>query len=129
MMMTNDRPAFAGARIVLAGHADRPARVEAAEVSFRARVMRTLVTAGVWGSISTAVFFITVFDPFMTSMPTLVGAMAVYRSWKGRLRIRSFHGGCPRCGAEISIKANARISTPHPLVCYACHHEPELVFG
>jgi hypothetical protein len=21
------------------------------------------------------------------------------------------------------------VSAPHPLVCYSCHHEPQLVFG
>jgi hypothetical protein len=127
-MMTTGELVAVGARIVLPGHADTVARVGVREVAFGARVTRTLVMIAVWGSVTTAVFFITVFDPFMTSLPALVGTMAVYRSWRGRIQVRSFLGACPRCGAEIRLKANSRVSAPHPLVCYACHHEPELVF-
>lgn len=126
--MTTNETGPVGALIVLPGHADTVARVEVDEVTLGARVTRTMVLAGVWGTIATAVFFITVFDPFMTSMPALVGSMAVYRSWKGRFQVRSFRGPCPRCGADIQLKPNSRVSAPHPLVCYACHHEPQLVF-
>jgi hypothetical protein len=127
-MDTSERLAAVGARIVLPGHADTVARVDVREVAFGARVTRTLVLAAVWGSITTAVFFITVFDPFMTSLPALVGTMSVYRSWRGRIQVRSLLGVCPRCGADIRLKPNSRVSAPHPLVCYACHHEPKLVF-
>ena len=127
-MTTSERVAAVGARIVLPGHADTVARVDVREVTFGARVTRTLVLAAVWGSVTTATFLITMFDPFMTSLPALVGTMSVYRSWRGRIQVRSFVGACPRCGAEIRLKANSRVSAPHPLVCYACHHEPELVF-
>lgn len=126
--MTNEREAAVGARIVLPGHADTVARVDVDEVSFGARVTRTVVMAAVWATITTATFLITMFDPFMTSLPALVGTMAVYRGWKGRFQVRSFRGGCPRCGADIQLKPNSRVSAPHPLVCYACHHEPRLVF-
>src|SRR5215212_3086432 len=51
------------AHVVLPGHADTPARVDVDAVPFRARLLRTLVMAGVWGTISAAMFFITVFDP------------------------------------------------------------------
>jgi hypothetical protein len=53
--------------------------------------------------------------------------VTVYRSWKGRYRLRAFEATCPRCGADLRLKRNLRVSVPHPLVCYACHHEPELV--
>jgi hypothetical protein len=127
-MTTNGMMAAVRATIVLPGHADTVARVDVDEVSFGARVTRTMVMAGVWATITTATFFVTMFDPFMTSLPALVGTMAVYRGWKGRFQVRSFRGGCPRCGAEITLKPNSRVSEPHPLVCYACHHEPKLVF-
>jgi len=127
-MTTNGNGAAVGARIVLPGHVDTVARVDVDEVSFGARVTRTLMMAGLWGVITTATFLITMFDPFMTSLPTLVGTMAVYRSWRGRFQVRSFRSGCPRCGAEIKLKPNSRVSAPHPLVCYACHHEPRLEF-
>jgi hypothetical protein len=126
-MMEMEASAAVSARVVLPGHADTPARVDVDEVPFRARLLRTVVMAGVWGTISIAMFFITVFDPFMTSMPVLVGAVTVWRNWKGRFRVRSFQGRCPRCGTEIRVKPNSRVGVPHPLVCYSCHHEPQLV--
>jgi hypothetical protein len=125
--MQGDGSRASGARIVLAGHRDTVARVDVSEVPLRRRVVRTLVLAAFWGTVTAAVFFITVFDPFMTSMPVLVGAVTVWRSWKGEWRVRSFCGGCPRCGAELLVKPKARIGVPHPLVCYSCHHEPQLV--
>ncbi|HEX9935640.1 MAG TPA: hypothetical protein VGB15_00905 [Longimicrobium sp.] len=127
-MTTSEGQAAVGARIVLPGHADTVAKVEVREVTFGGRVTRTLGQAALWGTITTATFLITMFDPFMTSLPALVGAMAVYRSWKGRFQVRSFRGGCPRCGTEIQLKPDSRVAAPHPLVCYSCHHEPQLVF-
>jgi len=126
--MTSEREAWVGARIVLPGHADTVARVDVDEVPFGARVTRTMLMAALWAAVTTATFLITMFDPFMTSLPALVGTMAVYRGWKGRFQVRSFRGGCPRCGADIPLKPNSRVSAPHPLVCYACYHEPRLVF-
>jgi len=126
--MTANEMMALGARLVLPGHADTVARVDVDAVSFGARVTRTMMMGAAWGTITTAVFLITLFDPFMTSLPALVGSMSVYRSWRGRFQVRSFRGGCPRCGAEIQLKPNSRVSAPHPLVCYACHHEPKLVF-
>jgi hypothetical protein len=125
--MTSERSAAVSAHVVLPGHPDTVARVDVDEVPLRARLLRTTVMAGAWGAVSAAMFFITVFDPFMTSMPVLVGAVTVWRSWKGEWRVRSFCGGCPRCGAELLVKPKARIGVPHPLVCYSCHHEPQLV--
>jgi hypothetical protein len=121
--------AMAGARIVLPGHRDTPARVDVSEVPLRRRVVRTLVLAAFWGTITVAVLFITVFDPFMTSMPAFVGAASVYRSWRGRYELHAFQATCPRCGSALQVKPNAKVSAPHPLVCYSCHHQPELVFA
>ncbi|HYH81035.1 MAG TPA: hypothetical protein VEX86_14635 [Longimicrobium sp.] len=128
MATTSEGMGAMGARIVLPGHPDTVARVAVRVVPFGARVTRTLLQAAMWVTITTAVFLITLFDPFMTALPTLVGSMQVYRSWKGRFQVRSFHGGCPRCGTDIQLKPNSRVSAPHPLVCYSCHHQPELVF-
>jgi hypothetical protein len=126
---TSNGVAAGRARIVLPGHADTIARVEVRPISSRNRVLRTLGLAGMWGTITAAVFFITVFDPFMTSMPAFVGAASVYRSWRGRFELRAFEASCPRCGTELKMKRNARVGAQAPLVCYTCHHEPELVFA
>jgi hypothetical protein len=114
--------------IVIPGHRDAEARVDAVPFPFWARAFRTLMLAAAWGSASVATFFITMFDPFLTSIPVAVGAFSVYRSWKGHFLVRSFHGGCPRCGESMALKPGARISVPHPMVCYSCHHEGELLF-
>jgi hypothetical protein len=127
--MQGGRSAAARARIVLPGHVDTVARVDVAEVPLRARVLRTILLAAAWGTTTVAVFFVTLFDPFMTSLPAFVGAASVYRSWRGRFELRAFQARCPRCAAELAVKPNARVSAPHPLVCYACHHQPELVFA
>ena len=129
MMTQGGRSAGPRARIVLPGHTDTVARVDVSEVPLRARVTRTLLLAAFWGTITTAVFFITVFDPFMTSMPAFVGAASVYRSWRGRYALHAFEARCPRCGTELRIKPNAKVSASHTLVCYTCHHQPELVFA
>ena len=128
-MTTSNGTAAGRARVVLPGHADTIARVEVRPISSRNRVLRTLGLAGLWGTVTTAVFFITVFDPFMTSMPAFVGAASVYRSWRGRFELRAFEARCPRCGSELKMKRNARVGAQAPLVCYTCHHEPELVFA
>lgn len=129
MTTTNERAAAGGAVVVLPGHPDTKATVRVEAVPFAARVARTAGMGALWGSITLATFLITMFDPFMTSLPTLVGAMAVYRSWRGRFRLLGFRAACPRCGSELRMKRDARVSLPHPLVCYACHHEPRLVFA
>jgi hypothetical protein len=118
-----------GARIVLPGHADTVARVDVTEVPLKARVLRTALFAAFWATVTVTVFFVTLFDPFMTSMPALVGAASVYRSWRGRFALHAFQARCPHCAAELKVKPNAKVSAPHPLVCYACHHQPELVFA
>lgn len=119
----------AAAWIVLPGHRDVRAAVEVAEYPFWARCTRTLLLAAAWTAATAATFFVTIFDPFLSSIPLTVGAFTVYRSWRGRFRIGSFSGGCPRCGTALRLEPGARIGAPHPLVCYSCHHEAQLVFA
>ena len=114
--------------IVTPGHREAEARVDAVPFPFWARAVRTLGLMAAWGGASVATFFVTMFDPFLTSIPVAVGAFSVFRSWRGHFVVRSFDGGCPRCGASMRLKPGARISVPHPMVCYACHHEGELLF-
>ena len=115
--------------IVLPGHRDTPAHVEVVRYSFWARTLRTVALFAGWGALTAAVFFVTVFDPFMTSMPLIVGAVAVYRSWKGRFRVQRFAGSCPRCAEPMALEEGSKIGVPHPLVCYSCHHEMALVMA
>lgn len=125
---TTDGGAPVRAWIVLPGHRDVEARVDMVPFPFWARAFRTAGLAAAWSLAAVATFFVTMFDPFLSSIPAFVGAFSVYRSWKGHFLVRSFHGGCPRCGVAMALKPGARISVPHPMVCYSCHHEGELLF-
>lgn len=113
------------ARIVLGGHPTLPARLVARRYPGWARLARTLAFAVLW-VLSTAGTLAFTFDPFVASFPFVLGASFVYRSWKARFRVEEFQAACPRCGEELLLKPGSRIDLPHPLVCYACHHEPEL---
>ena len=112
--------------IVLPGHPDVRARVEVVRYSRVARVNRTLLYGALTVVATVAAFLVTIFDPFLGSIPLLVGATATWRSGKGRFRVTRFEGACPRCAEPIPLREGSRIGSPHPLVCYACHHEPEL---
>lgn len=112
--------------IILPGHPDAPAHLSVQRYSRLARLYRTAWYAFLWIFSTVATFFVTIFDPFMTSMPLFVGAVATYRSWRGRFRVTAFHGACPRCREPIDLKPGSRIASPHHLVCYNCHHEPDL---
>jgi hypothetical protein len=114
-----------GARIVLGGHPSRPARLVARRYPGWARLARTLAFVVLWiaSTVGTLVF---TFDPFVASLPFLMGISFVYRSWKGRFRVEEFEAACPRCGEELKLEPGSKIDLPHPLVCYSCHHEPEL---
>jgi hypothetical protein len=114
------------ARIVLAGHRDAPARVTVVRYSPVARFYRTVMYAMLWMVSTVGMFLVTIFDPFMTSLPLFVGAVMTYRSWRGRFRVTAFDGACPRCAEPITLKPGSKIGSPHHLVCYNCHHEPDL---
>ena len=55
-----------------------------------------------------------------------LGAFLAWRQWSGRYLVREFQGTCPRCGRELEIRAGTRITLPHKVTCYECHHESEL---
>lgn len=114
------------ATLVLAGHRSVPARLTVVRYSVVARIYRTLLYAILWIGSSVATFLITIFDPFITSMPFFVGAVMTYKSWRGRFKVTAFQGTCPRCETPIALKPGSKIGSPHHLVCYACHHEPDL---
>jgi hypothetical protein len=120
---TTNRPT---AWLVLPGHRDTPARLVVERYSRVARFYRTLVYAALWIGGTTATFLITIFDPFMTAMPFLFGAVMTHRSWRGRYRVMEFTGACPRCQHPLDLKLGSKIGSPHHLVCFQCHHEPDL---
>ena len=125
-MSTHTADAHPTAWLVLAGHPNAPARLSVVRYSSLARFYRTVLFAMLWIGSSVATFFVTIFDPFMTSLPFFVGAAMTYRSWRGRFKVTDFHGDCPRCAEPLKLKPGSKIASPHHLVCYHCHHEPDL---
>ncbi len=114
------------AQVVLGGHQGRPARLEVMRYSHGWRFARTVAAVLAWWG-STVATLVFTFDPFVASFPLLLGCGMVWKSWRGRFRVEAFDGACPRCETRLEVKSGSRISLPHPLVCYHCHHEPVLV--
>ena len=112
--------------IVLPGHPNAPARLTVTRYSSLARFYRTVWYAFLWIASSVAMFLVTIFDPFMTSLPFFVGAVMTFKSWRGRFKVMEFRGACPRCLEPLKLKLGSKIASPHHLVCYNCHHEPDL---
>lgn len=125
-MSTHSPDARPTAWIVLPGHRDAPARLSVVQYSTVARLYRTLLYGVLWIAGTVAMFFVTIFDPFMTCIPLFVGGVMTYRSWRGRFRVTEFHGACPRCAQPLALGTGSKIASPHHLVCYNCHHEPNL---
>lgn len=112
--------------LILPGHRDAAARVRVVRYPFWARLWRTAALGAMWGIITLTAFLITVFDPFLSSIPLVLGSASVWRSWRGEFRVQAFEGECPRCAQPVALKHGARIAAMHKLVCYNCHHEPHL---
>lgn len=114
--------------IRLRGHQARPAHLEVSRYPTWAWLGRILLYLLVWvvGTWATLVF---TFDPFVASFPFVLGLGLVYHGIKGRYQVHAFQGACPRCEEALKLDAGSRINLPHSMVCYACHHEPELVVG
>jgi hypothetical protein len=103
-MSTHAADARPTAWIVLPGHPNAPARLTVTRYSSLARFYRTVWYAFLWIGGSTAMFFVTIFDPFMTSLPFFVGAVMTFRSWRGRFKVLEFRGACPRCLEPLKLK-------------------------
>lgn len=122
--MSDTHPA-AAAVVHLRGHAPVPARLQVIRVplwAWAARLARYVVG---WLA-STWLTLIFTFDPFVASFPFVIGLGLVYRTARGRYRVDAFEGACPRCSTALGLEPGSKIPLPFPLVCYACHHEPEL---
>jgi hypothetical protein len=115
--------------LVLPGHQTVAAQVSVRAYPLARRMTRTAGLAALWTVVSVTTFFITMFDPFLSSIPAIWGVASVWRSWRGHFRVEAFQGSCPRCAQPIALDPGARIAPLHKLVCYNCHHEPHLALG
>jgi hypothetical protein len=125
-MDSRSAPAQPTAWIILPGHSDAPAHLSVERYSRLARLYRTIWYAFLWFGSTLGTVIVTIGDPFMTGIPLFVGAVLTYKSWGGRFRVTEFRGACPRCREPINLKPGSKIGSPHHLVCYHCHHEPDL---
>ena len=125
-MDTRPAPAEPTAWIILPGHPEVPAHLSVRRYSRLARLSRTIWYAFLWMISTLGTVVITMGDPFITGIPLFVGGVMTYKSWGGRFRVMEFHGACPRCHEPIALKPGSKIGSPHHLVCYHCHHEPDL---
>lgn len=126
-MPISGSPAHA-AVVHLRGHTPTAAHLEVARFPAVAWIGRIVLHVLGW-LVSTAATLLITFDPFIASFPLVIGLAMVYRSVRGRYRVDAFRGTCPRCAGELELKPGTRIPLPYPVVCYRCHHEPELRIG
>ena len=112
--------------LILPGHSDAAVQLSVVQDRLPVRVWRTLGLATAWTTVTAAAFVITVFDPFLSSIPMILGTASVWRSWRGRFRVTEFVGACPRCDTPMRLQRGARIDALHRMPCYTCHHEPHL---
>lgn len=111
--------------IRLRGHQPRAAHLEVSRYPAWAWLGRIVLFVLCW-IVGTWVTLVFTFDPFVASFPFVLGLGLVYHGIRGRYQVRAFHGACPRCEGDLRLDAGSKINLPHPMVCYACHHEPEL---
>lgn len=112
--------------IRLRGYGTRQALVELHRYPAWAWIGRVLLFTAGWLGATLCILVFT-FDPFIASFPFVIGLGMVYQAVRGRYRVSAFEGACPGCGCELRVKPGSKIHLPHPLVCYHCHHEPELL--
>jgi hypothetical protein len=115
-----------GGVVRLRGYGTTPAELELHRYPFPAWVVRVLLHVLAW-IVATLAILIFTFDPFIASFPFVIGLGAVYRALRGRYRVERFLAPCPSCRGTLTLKAGSKIAIPHDLVCYSCHHEPELL--
>jgi hypothetical protein len=113
------------AQMTLRAHKPAPARVE---LQFRTARYRAAWAAawliGCWGAIPLLVW-VPPHYPWV-ALAFIAGWYMAYREWRGRYRVTSFAGICPRCARPLSLGADKLIDLPHKLTCFTCHFEPRL---
>lgn len=119
------QPIAASARLQLAGHEPRPASLAVTYRTPKTRATRAILSLlGFWALVP-VVFFIPPHAPWALAAFG-AGIFFAHRQWNGEYVVHHFEGPCPRCDSPLSLPDQARISLPHAMVCYQCHHHPVL---
>lgn len=113
------------ARLRLPGHEETPARAEVIYRSRSLRLTRALLSLlGFWALVP-IVFFLPPHLPWSLAAFAL-GIYFAWANWSGAYEIRAMEGVCPRCGNALAVKPGTKISLPHKITCYNCHHDSYL---
>lgn len=116
------------ATLWLWGHKRVPVELEVERYPFVAWAGRVLGLVVGW-IVATVATLVGTFDPFIACFPFVIGLGMIRRGIRGRYRVRSFAGSCPRCDSALHLAPGSRISLPHRFDCFRCHFEPELHLG
>jgi hypothetical protein len=109
----------------LPGHESAPARAEAVFRPRSVRLTHALLSLALYWGLTPVVALIPPHLPWALTAFGL-GIYFAWANWRGEYKIRRFEGACPRCGNELEIEEGSKISLPHRMTCYNCHHEPVL---
>lgn len=124
--MTEEKMIAPPAILQLPGHEAQPARVEMVYRRTSGRLTRAILSLVVFWGLIPIVFFIPPHLPWALAAFVL-GLYFAWSNLKGSFVVRNFEGNCPRCGSKLDIKPGTKVSLPHKMVCYHCHHEPKLL--
>lgn len=109
----------------LSGYASTPAKIVALRRARSTRISRAALKLGIALVLLPIVSFIPPHFPWALAV-LAIGPYLAWKEWRGDYVVRHFEGQCPNCASEMSIEAGTKLRLPAPLVCYACHQEPEL---
>lgn len=116
------------ASIRLWGHRSVPAHLSVERYPRCAWLGRIALFVLAW-MVGTSGTLIVTFDPFIASFPFVLGLGMIHHAIRGRYRVNSFRGACPRCATELVVKPGSKIRLPYSLTCFHCHFEPALVLA
>lgn len=112
----------------LPGHEPTPAQARVIYRPRSLRLSRAILSLALFWGLAPVVFFIPPHLPWVLTALAF-GVYFAYANWTGTYEVRTFEGTCPRCGSVLEIKPGNKISLPHKMVCYRCHHEPRLLMS
>jgi hypothetical protein len=118
-------PSMRSITVRLAGHSPRVGRISLTERGRSERTARTLVLMLLWPVACLLGFLIPPHgEPFALAL--FGGMYMIHRAWTTAYVVHRLEAECPRCGAALQVKRNARMRRGLELPCYSCHFHPSL---
>jgi hypothetical protein len=110
-------------RIRLGGHAATTGELLATGQTPSQRAYRTIGTLVGFLLLAAVAFIVPPHIPWALVV-LATGLLFARREWTSEYRVGGLRGQCPRCGADLKIKAGEGVRFPLKLTCFNCHHEP-----